>query len=472
MRAVSSRRLARALALVSSLALLTAGARAPSPTAGPHLNEFGVDPAAGISNIDHVIFVVQENRSYDHYFGTFPIGDGLPRRADGSFSVCIPDPEATGCRRPFHDTNQIDIGGPHGAIASRIDVHGGAMDGFVKAFRQRGTPCTHDPTPPWNCRQAAPGPNGTPDVLGFHTFKEIPNYWKYAKRFVLQDRMFAPVDSWTLPAHLALVSGWSAICSDPADGMSCTSGEPEHWWDVPAGRGAPYAWADITWLLNQHGVSWRYYVGEGSCTSRPCPEDRPPGVTVPAQNPLPGFGTIEASGQIGRVTSNTRYFDAAAAGSLPAVSWVMPTLNRGEHPPDAIENGQAWVTRVVNAAMQGPDWNRTAVFLVWDDWGGFYDHVPPIRIDQNGYGIRVPGILISPWADRGLDVDHQTLSFDAYLKFIEDRWLGGQRLDGENMGWPDARPTVREDVARLGDVASAFDFTQRPILPLILDPTP
>ena len=202
MRAVSSRRLARALALVSSLALLTAGARAPSPTAGPHLNEFGVDPAAGISNIDHVIFVVQENRSYDHYFGTFPIGDGLPRRADGSFSVCIPDPEATGCRRPFHDTNQIDIGGPHGAIASRIDVHGGAMDGFVKAFRQRGTPCTHDPTPPWNCRQAAPGPNGTPDVLGFHTFKEIPNYWKYAKRFVLQDRMFAPVDSWTLPAHL------------------------------------------------------------------------------------------------------------------------------------------------------------------------------------------------------------------------------------------------------------------------------
>ena len=103
-------------------------------------------------------------------------------------------------------------------------------------------------------------------------------------------------------------------------------------------------------------------------------------------------------------------------------------------PADAIGNGQAWVTRVINAAMEGPDWANTAVFLVWDDWGGFYDHVRPIRIDENGYGIRVPGIMISPWADRDLDVDHQTLSFDAYLKLIEDRWLDGQRLDGRTWG--------------------------------------
>ena len=130
------------------------------------------------------------------------------------------------------------------------------------------------------------------------------------------------------------------------------------------------------------------------------------------------------------------------------------------------------MTHVINAAMRGPDWNTTAIFLAWDDWGGFYDHVRPIRIDENGYGIRVPGIMISPWADRDLDVDHQTLSFDAYLKLIEDRWLDGQRLDGQNMGWRDARPTVREDAARLGDLADAFDFTQVPIPPLILDPTP
>jgi phospholipase C len=127
----------------------------------------------------------------------------------------------------------------------------------------------------------------------------------------------------------------------------------------------------------------------------------------------------------------------------------------------------------VNAVMQGPEEQRlhTAIFLVWDDWGGFYDHVQPIRIDENGYGIRVPGIMISPYAKPGT-IDSQTLSFDAYLKLIEDRWLGGQRLDGTNLGWPDARPTVREDAHRLGDLGLEFDWTQEPTPPLVLDPTP
>jgi len=149
----------------------------------------------------------------------------------------------------------------------------------------------------------------------------------------------------------------------------------------------------------------------------------------------------------------------------------MPTEDLSEHPPDNIGDGEAWVTSVVNAAMQSPDWLHTAIFLTWDDWGGFYDHVPPIRIDSNGYGIRVPGILISPWARPGY-IDHQTLSFDAFLKFIEDRWLGGARLDPLTDGWPDPRPTVREDVSQLGDLASEFDFSQDPIPPLILDPYP
>jgi phospholipase C len=122
--------------------------------------------------------------------------------------------------------------------------------------------------------------------------------------------------------------------------------------------------------------------------------------------------------------------------------------------------------------MQSPAWDRSAIFLTWDDWGGFYDHAVPPRVDEAGYGLRVPGLLISPWADRDLDVDHQTLSFDAYLRLIEDRFLGGQRLDGENQGRPDPRPTVREDVDILGDLARAFDFSQEPIPPLILDPWP
>ncbi len=104
------------------------------------------------------------------------------------------------------------------------------------------------------------------------------------------------------------------------------------------------------------------------------------------------------------------------------------------------------MTKVINAIMRGPDWEETAIFLTWDDWGGFYDHVEPPRVDRNGYGIRVPGLMISPWAEAGT-IDSQTLSFDAYLRLIEDLFLGGERLDPDTLSRPDSRPTVREEVA-------------------------
>jgi phospholipase C len=126
---------------------------------------------------------------------------------------------------------------------------------------------------------------------------------------------------------------------------------------------------------------------------------------------------------------------------------------------------------MINAVMRGPSWESSAIFLTWDDWGGFYDHVEPPRVDRNGYGLRVPGILISPWARAGT-IDDQTLTFDAYLKLIEDRFLGGARLDPDTMSRPDPRPTVREEVAILGDLRDEFDFTQKPLEPLILDPWP
>jgi phospholipase C len=129
----------------------------------------------------------------------------------------------------------------------------------------------------------------------------------------------------------------------------------------------------------------------------------------------------------------------------------------------------AYVTRLINAAMQGPDWDSTAIFLTWDDWGGFYDHVVPPRIDGNGYGLRVPGLVISPWAKAGA-IDHTQLSFDSYLRLIEDRFVHGQRLDPKTDGRPDSRPTVRERLAN--PLTKAFDFTQGPLPPLVLDPWP
>ncbi len=142
-----------------------------------------------------------------------------------------------------------------------------------------------------------------------------------------------------------------------------------------------------------------------------------------------------------------------------------------EHPSRPISSGVAYVTSLVNAVMNSRDWNSTAIFLAWDDWGGFYDHVAPPTVDRNGYGLRVPGLVISPYTKRGY-IDHQTLSFDAYNKFIEDDFLGGQRLDPATDGRPDPRLTVRENVKILGDLASGFDFTQapRPAEPLAVPP--
>ncbi len=145
----------------------------------------------------------------------------------------------------------------------------------------------------------------------------------------------------------------------------------------------------------------------------------------------------------------------------------MPNWNNSEHPPSSIAVGQAWVTHLINAVMRGPQWKSSAIFLAWDDWGGFYDHVRPPNVDSQGYGLRVPSMVISPYAKRGY-VDHQTLSFDAYLKFIEDDFLGGQRLDPATDGRPDSRPNVRENAPQLGNLVNDFDFSQRPRHPLVL----
>jgi len=247
------------------------------------------------------------------------------------------------------------------------------------------------------------------------------------------------------------------------------------WLNYPAGsQNTPiYAWTDLTYLLHKNNVSWRYYVTTG--TEPDCTNDQalsciptPQEATTPGiWNPLPYFDTVKNDGQVGNVQSVSNFYSAAKNGTLPSVSWVIPSGDVSEHPPSSVRAGQSFVTSVVNAVMNSPQWSSTAIFIGWDDWGGFYDHVVPPVVDQNGYGLRVPSIVISPYAKKGY-IDHQTLSFDAYTKFIEDDFLGGQRLDPNTDGRPDPRPDVRENVSILGDLAADFDFTQTPRAPLLL----
>ncbi|MCU1484868.1 MAG: hypothetical protein JWN67_1614 [Actinomycetia bacterium] len=412
--------------------------------------------------IKHVVVIMQENRSFDSYFGTFPGADGLPK------DLCLPTTTPGTCLKPYHDTADASRGGPHGSAAMRADVDRGKLDGFVRQAQTGKIGCVdvNDPV----C-----GRTGTPDVLGWHDGRDIPNYWAYAKHFVLQDRMFQPSSSWSLPEHLDLVSEWSARCRKRGAPASCVNDDAN-----PAGKGGhspKYAWTDLTYLLDQAKVSWGYYVAPGS--EPDCEDDeavRCPSVPQSAEtpgiwNPLPNFDTVRGAHELDRIRPTTSFLQAARTGHLPAVSWVVPNEVESEHPPAKITAGQSYVTHLVNTVMKGPDWRSTAIFLAWDDWGGFYDHVLPPRVDVNGYGLRVPGIVISPYAKKGY-VDHQVLSFDAYAKFIEDDFLGSQRLDPKTDGRWDPRPSVRDAAPELGDLRDDFDFTQKPRRPLLLSTHP
>ena len=248
--------------------------------------------------------------------------------------------------------------------------------------------------------------------MGYHDWREIPNYWRYARNFVLQDRMFESDASWSLPSHLFMVSGWSAKCSVKGDPMSCAAaiespgappGEPQN----PTGAIPHYDWTSLPYLLQKHSVSWRYYVAKGSQPD--CADDEMVCKAVPQSpktpgiwNPLPWFTDVQASHQTGNVTSIANFLKAAKAGTLPSVSWVTPSQNVSDHPPALVSRGQAYVTALVNAVMRGPDWNSTAIFLAWDDWGGFYDHVAPPHVDSQGYGLRVPGLPDQPLCSQGI----------------------------------------------------------------------
>ncbi len=425
----------------------------------------GAMPVGGLGLIQHIVIIMQENRSFDHYFGTFPGAEGLPTDANGNFTVFNIDPTTGAKVYPFHTTVDSNAGGPHGSTNATADIDGGKMDGFVAQQLNANKGCA-DPNDP-NCAGSTDH-----DAMSFHNDQELGNYWSYAKAFTLQDHMFEPNASWSLPAHLFLVSGWSAKCDPDGGANTCVSNIDL---DINTVDSDHYQWTDLTYLLHKAGVSWKYYNAEGGTPS--CADDPDDCPTLPANskvpsiwNVLPRFQTVKDDNQGAAVVSINQLYSDLAAGTLPAVSWIMPTQEVSEHPTAKVSVGQHYVTGVINSIMKSPAWSSTAIFLVWDDWGGFYDHVvPPKTSDGLGYGLRVPAMVISPYAKAGY-IDKQVLSFDAYAKFIEDRFLKGQRLDPKTDGRPDPRPEVRENEPMLGDLVNDFDFTQSPRPPLLLMP--
>ncbi len=426
--------------------------------------------AAARARIKHVVIIMQENRSFDSYFGTYPGADGIPVK-DGKFTVCAPDPATGACVYPFHDSADLNSGGPHFAGSAVGDIDGGKMDGFVAQSENalKGCQETHNPS--------CGGDGGGHEVMGYHDAREIANYWKLAENFVLQDHLFEPDMTWSLPQHLFMVSEWSARCRHAGNPMSCFNALDNPVFPPDFNRrlshGKPdYAWTDLTYLLFKNNVSWRYYVQTGTqpdCANdaADCPPVAQNARTPGIWNPLPYFDTVRQDGQLSNITSTDNFFTAARNGTLPAVSWITPSQETSEHPTALVSAGQAWTASLIDAVMTGPDWDSTVIFLTWDDWGGFYDHVVPPVVDQNGYGLRVPGLVISPYAKKGF-IDHQILSHDAYNAFIEDLFLGGQRLDPRTDGRPDPRPDVRENLPILGSLLNDFDFSQPPLPPLIL----
>ena len=464
--------------------------------------------ATGIHRIKHVVIIMQENHSFDNYFGTFPGADGIPGLAGHPGRVpCIPDPNRGGCDKPYHDRQLSGNGGPHFQESALADIDHGKMDGFV-GQAEGTTPdtktlgCAVNAEPPVN--QRPPIGDQCLDVMGYYNAAEIPNYWTYARDFVLQDHMFEPATAWSEVSHLYGVSGWSAVCKDASKPFTCVADNRFPEYDkqfnalpkpaqnyagedllsgvsglaLPSTNQQPplYGWTDITYLLHRHHVSWRYYIEQGtepdcesgSATCKPIAQV----VNAPSiWNPLPEFADVRQDHQTGNIIPTSNVFTDARRGTLPAVSWVVPSGDDSEHPPANLAAGQSHVTNVINTIMRGPDWKSTAIFLAWDDWGGYYDHVRPPRVDAQGYGLRVPAMVISPYARRGY-IDHQTLSFDAYLKFIEDDFLGGRRLNPRTDGRPDPRPDVREKARILGNLTRDFNFRQRPRRPLLLNPDP
>jgi phospholipase C len=383
-----------------------------------------VPPGTGSAGaIKHVVLIVKENRSFDGYFGTFPGANGATTATISTGQVIplghMPDP-------PAHDMG-------HQWLHAHNDIDGGKMDRFDQEF---------------DCSV-----NGDNLCLTQLYQADIPNYWSYAQTYELADAGFSNAASGSYPAHLDLVAGSTLnILDNP------TSTDPAQW-GCDATAGTAVASMDPTTyvvdgvfpcftastlgnLADTAGVSWKAYTAINSTQS---------GYLY---NPFRSFSSIINGADWGtKVVNYDEFITDAQAGNLPAISWLTPPSIDTDHPPDSACTGENWTVQQINAVMQGPaaQWNSTVIVLLWDDWGGIYDHVAPPYRDQFGLGLRVPFIIISPYAIH--HVYHTEVEFASVLRFMEETF---------NL------PSLGTADTVANDMQNAFNFHQTPLPPLVL----
>jgi phospholipase C len=370
--------------------------------------------------IKHIIFIVKENRSFDNLFGTFPGADGS---SQGELS--------TGRIIPLAHTPDrllLDIG--HAGAAASLAVNYGRMNQF----------------------NLLPGAvqDGHDVADSQYRQSDIPNYWRYAHRFALDDHFFSTIMGPSFPNHLVTVGATSANTVDNPRGQIV------HAWGCDGGSQSVvdginpngttfltrpcFNFQTLPDELQRAHISWKYYA----------PAQYASGYVWSALDAIRHirYGPLWKT----NVQPPPTFLTDVASGHLAHVTWIVTNGQQSDHPPAAICVGENWTVSIVNAVMRSSYWNDTAIFLTWDDFGGFYDHVAPPRQDLISLGPRVATIVISPYARPHL-VDHSQLDFDSLLKFVEDDY-GLSPL------------TNRDRVA--GSITSSFDFQQPPLAPLIL----
>ncbi|HEX4013855.1 MAG TPA: alkaline phosphatase family protein [Candidatus Cybelea sp.] len=402
-----------------------------SPLAAAH-------DARSYTKIHHVVIVIQENRSFDDFFATFPGADGA---TEGLMKTGKGDRKIKLISAP---SDSDSLGHQHYSFEKEFDH--GKMDGFnlVDRALSRGDKI---PAGRYAYRYSRP--------------KDIAPYWTIAKTYVLGDHMFPTQGSSSFTGHQDLIAGGT-----PVDGDNVIDFPTPAAWgcDAPAGtvtslitpqgkylRGkGPFPcfnYATLRDLLDEKAVSWLYFTN------------------TTAGSLWNAFDAIKAVRYGNEWTANivkpeTKFFKTVADRALPDVSWVIPDALNSDHPGNHSDRGPSWVASIVNAVGQSEYWDSTAIFVVWDDWGGEYDNVPPPQLDGQGLGIRVPLLLISAYAREKTPgkpgwISHTRYEFGSVLKFVENNWHLGR------LGTSDVRAKSMID---------CFDFAQPP-RPFVMIPS-